>query len=160
MSRFEVRVTTRLDVTAQAAWDYLMSHDDWRLPYVPTVTKLTEGEIDVGSRFEDKVRGGGRTWTVINEMTRVEAPHKLTWRQVNKDGPTTTIEGSYLLEPADGGTDFTLHGVYETNGSGSGPAWLNRWILTKRVYPRFLRQLRSAVGDGSPSPPRQTPRVP
>jgi len=151
VSRFEVRITTRLDVTPQAAWEYLTSHDEWRLPFVPSVTKLTGGDIDIGSRFENKIRGGGRTWTVINEMTRVEPPRRLTWTQVNQDGPTATIEGNYLLEPADGGTEFTLHTVLETTSWGSGPAWLNRWILTKKVYPTFLRELRNAVGADVPA---------
>lgn len=153
MSRFEVSVATRLDVSSGAAWEYLMSHDEWRLPYVQKVTALTDGSIGVGSRFENQLRGGGRTWTVINEMTRVDPPRQLTWRQVNKDGPTTTIEGNYLLEAVDGAVDFTLHGVSETNGFGSGPAWLNRWILSKKVYPRFLENLRQALDPQSPARP-------
>lgn len=159
MSRFEVRITTSLDVTPQTAWDYLMSHDEWRLPFVTSVTKLTNGDIEVGSRFENVIRGGGRTWTAINQMTRVEAPRRLTWKQTNKDGPTATIEGSYLLAPADAGTEFTLHTVQETTGWGSGPAWLNRWVLVHKVYPTFLRQLRQAVGDEIPSPHGHAPRV-
>jgi uncharacterized protein YndB with AHSA1/START domain len=139
---------TRLNAPIQAVWDYLMTHDEWRRPFVPVVTKLTESEIQVGSRFENQVRGGGRRWTVINEMTKVEPPHRLTWRQVNKAGPTTTVEGNYLLEAADGGTEFTLDIVLETVGWRSGPVWLNRWILEKSVYPTFFRQLRRAL-DGS-----------
>ena len=157
MGRFEVKMTTRLNRPIQAVWDYLMTHDEWRRPYVPVVTKLTKGEIHVGSRFENQVRGGGRRWTVINEMTRVEPPHRLTWKQSNKAGPTTTVEGNYLLETVDGGTEFTMHNVFETAGLSSGPAWINRWILEKRVYPTFFRQLRQAldVSDTSaPSPKR------
>jgi uncharacterized protein YndB with AHSA1/START domain len=148
MGRFEVKVKTRLNASTQAVWDYLMTHDEWRRPYVPVVTKLTEGAIRVGSRFENHVRGGGRQWTVINEMTRVEPPHRLTWRQANKAGPTTTVEGNYLLEATDSGTEFTMHNILETVGWRSGPVWFNRWILQKRVYPTFFRQLRQAL-DGS-----------
>jgi uncharacterized protein YndB with AHSA1/START domain len=148
MDRFEVKLKTRLNAPIQAVWDYLMTHDEWRQPYVPVVTKLTEGEIQVGCRFENQVRGGGRRWTVINEMTRVEPPHRLTWRQVNKAGPTTTVGGNYLLEAADNGTEFTMHNVLETAGWRSGPVSLDRWILEKRVYPTFRSQLRQAL-DGS-----------
>lgn len=151
MGRFEVKVKTRLNAPTQAVWDYLMSHDDWRRPYVTVVTKLTEGAIRVGSRFENHLQGGGRRWTVINEMTRVEPPHRLTWRQANKAGPTTTVEGNYLLEPTDSGTEFTMHNVLETVGWTSGPVWLNRWILEKRVYPTFFRQLRQALDESDAS---------
>lgn len=145
MGRFEVKLKTRLNAPIQVVWDYLMTHDEWRRPYVPVVTRLTEGEIQVGSRFENHVRGGGRRWTVINEMTGVEPPHRLTWRQVNTAGPTTTVEGNYLLEPADNGTEFTMHNVLETAGWTSGPVWLNRWILEKRVYPTFFKNLRQTL---------------
>ena len=151
MGRFEVKVRTRLNAPTQSVWDYLMTHDEWRRPYVPVVTKLTEGAIRVGSRFENHVEGGGRRWTVINEMTRVEPPHRLTWRQANNAGPTTTIEGNYLLEATDGGTEFTMHNVLETVGWMSGPVWLNRWILEKRVYPTFFRQLRQALDERAAS---------
>lgn len=117
MGRFEVRTTTPLGVTATEAWDYLMSHDEWRLPHVPVVTKLTEGPTTVGSRFENRVRGGGRSWTVINEITHIEPPERLSWRQVNDGGPTRTLEGHYLLESAGGRSMFTLHTVLETRGA-------------------------------------------
>lgn len=146
MGRFETRMKTQLSATSERAWDYLMSHDEWRLPYVPSVTKLTPGDTGVGSRFENSVRGGGRKWTVINEITKMEPPRRLTWKQVNEDGPTVTIEGNYLLEPAGVRTIFTLHSILETTGPGAGPAWLNKWILERRVYPRFFRQLRQALG--------------
>jgi uncharacterized protein YndB with AHSA1/START domain len=151
MGRFEVKLKTRLNVPVQTAWDYLMTHDEWRRPYVLNVTKLTDGQIDVGSRFENQVRGGGRRWIVINEMTRVEPPHRLTWTQVNKAGPTNTVEGNYLFETADTGTEFTMYNVLETVGLMSGPVWLNRWILEKRVYPTFFRQLRQALQGGDAS---------
>ncbi len=146
MGRFEVRTETELNVTPERAWEYLMSHDEWRLPYVPAVTKLTEGDIRAGSRFENRVRGGGRSWTVVNEITQIEPPVRLTWKQVNEGGPTTTIQGNYLLEPADGKTIFTMHNTLETTGPTAGPTWLNKWMLEKRVYPRFFRQLRQALG--------------
>lgn len=153
MSRFEVTMKTRLNRPIHAVWDYLMTHDEWRRPYVPVVTKLTEGEIQVGSRFENQVRGGGRRWTVINEMTRVEPPYRLSWKQGNKAGPTTTVEGNYLLETVDEGTEFTMHNVFETVGLSSGPAWLNKWILEKKVYATFFRQLRQALDVSDTSAP-------
>ena len=156
MGRFEAKVKTRLNAPTQTVWDYLMSHDEWRRPFVPVVTKITGGVIRVGSRFENHVQGGGRRWTVINEITRIEPPHRLTWRQANKGGPTTTVEGNYLLEPTESGTEFTMHNVLETVGWRSGPVWLNRWILEKKVYPTFFRQLRQALeeSDASASMPR------
>ena len=147
MGRFEVTMKTRLNAPIHVAWNYLMTHDEWRRPYVTSVTKLTDGETDVESRFENQVRGGGRRWTVINELTRIEPPHRLTWRQVNNAGPTNTVEGNYLLETADTGAEFTMRNVLETGGLRSGPVWLNRWILEKRVYPRFFRQLRQAFDE-------------
>lgn len=151
MGRFEAKVMTRLNAPIQTVWDYLMSHDEWRRSYVPVVAKLTEGETRVGSRFENHVQGGGRRWTVINEITRIEPPHRLTWKQANQAGPTTTVEGNYLLEPTDSGTEFTMHNVLETVGWRSGPVWLNRWILEKRVYPTFFRHLRQALDQSNTS---------
>lgn len=46
-------MTTRLSVPVEGAWQYLIFHDEWRRPYVPTVTKLTQGDIGVGSRIPD-----------------------------------------------------------------------------------------------------------
>ena len=147
MGRFDVRQTTQLDVTPERAWDYVMSHDEWRLPYVTAVTMLTEGDTAVGSQFENNLPGGGRTWSAINEITHVEPPRRLAWKQVNKDGPTSTVEGHYLIEPAEGGSTFTMHNILETNGRAAGPVWLNKWILERRVYPRFFKQLREAVRE-------------
>jgi hypothetical protein len=101
----------------------------------------------VGSRFENKLKGGGRSWTVINEITDYEPPHKLSWKQTNDEGPTRTIQGRYLLESVDGITTFTLHTTLETRGMSAGPVWFNKWILERQVYPRFLSQLRQALGE-------------
>jgi hypothetical protein len=147
MGIFEAKVTAQLGVDVSDAWDYVMTHDDWRLPYVLSVSKLTEGDADVGSRFENKLKGGGRSWTVINEITSYEPPHKLSWKQTNDEGPTKTIKGTYLLESVDGATTFTLHTTLETRGMSAGPVWLNKWILVRQVYPRFLSQLRQALDE-------------
>ena len=147
MGRFEAKVTTPLGVDVSDVWDYVMMHDDWRLPYVLSVSKLTEGDAVVGSRFENQLKGGGRTWTVINEITSYEPPHKLSWKQTNDEGPTKTIQGGYLIDSVDGATTFTLHTTLETRGMSAGPVWLNKWILVSRVYPRFLSQLRQAISE-------------
>lgn len=80
----------------------------------------------------------------MTEITAKEPPTLFSWKQVNKG--TFVADGSYRLEPANGGTRFTL----ELTGEGRGmfkpfEKAFGRY-QNKRVIPRFLRQLQEMLG--------------
>jgi uncharacterized protein YndB with AHSA1/START domain len=117
---------------------------DWRSPYVLSSRQLTDGPVGVGSRFETVNRFWGKKETVVTEVTAMEPPTLLAWKQVNTG--TFVADGSYRLEPANGGTRMTL----ELTGTGRGlfkplEKTFARY-QEKTVIPRFLRQLQAALG--------------
>lgn len=125
-------------------WSYLLDHHGWRRPFVKSVRTLTDGKPGVGTRYE--ADAAGRVEPVINEITRFEPPHRLTWTQVNDDASITTTEGSYILEELpDGRTRFTFENTYATSGVASLFDRLARWVDKRFIGPRLLRQLREAV---------------
>ena len=71
-------------------------------------------------------------------------PTELGWKQVNEG--TFVTDGSYRLEPANGGTRFTL----TLTGEGRGFFKLLEKRFARyqdqKVIPLFLRQLKEAVG--------------
>jgi uncharacterized protein YndB with AHSA1/START domain len=106
--------TTLLDDPPEAVWDFLTDDGNdvnWRQPYVRAVRKLTDGPLAIGTRYETLYRFFGRPERTIVEITELEAPRRMAWRQV--DSPTVVSNvGSYDLEPAPGGrTRFTVTGV-------------------------------------------------
>jgi len=117
---------------------------DWRSPYVLSSRQLTGGPVGVGTQFETVNRFWGKKETVVTEITTMEPPTLLAWKQVNKG--TFVADGSYRLEPANGGTRFTL----ELTGQGRGlfkPLEKTFARYQERtVIPRFLRQLQAALG--------------
>jgi uncharacterized protein YndB with AHSA1/START domain len=117
---------------------------DWRRPYVLSSRKLTEGPVGVGSRFETVNRFWGKKETVVTEITAQEPPTLLSWKQVNEG--TLVTDGSYRLEPANGGTRFTLELVGEGRGLFKPFEKMFARYQDKRVVPRFLRQLSEALG--------------
>jgi uncharacterized protein YndB with AHSA1/START domain len=116
---------------------------NWRRPYVLSSRKLTDGPLGVGSRFETVNRFLGKKETVVTEVTALEPPSLLSWKQVNKG--TFVADGSYTLERSNGGTKLTL----ELTGEGHGilrpfESAFARY-QQRRVIPRFLRQLVEAI---------------
>ena len=110
--------TTVLHHAPDAVWDFLTTETNdvnWRRPWVVSVRKLTDGPLAVGSRYETVYRFFGQRQTVIVEIAALDAPRQMAWRQV--DEPTIAFnDGSYQLEPADGGTRFTVTGTFQSRG--------------------------------------------
>lgn len=117
---------------------------DWRRPYVLSSRKLTEGPVDVGTRFETVNHFWGKKETVVTEITAKQPPTLLSWKQVNKG--TFVTDGSYRLEPGNGGTTFTLELIGEGRGFFKPLEKVFARYQDKRVIPRFLRQLSEALG--------------
>jgi uncharacterized protein YndB with AHSA1/START domain len=116
---------------------------DWRRPYVLASRTLTDGPVGVGSRFETVNRFWGKKETVVTEITAVEPPTLLSWKQVNKG--TFVADGSYRLEPENGGTRFTLELVGEGRGLFKPLERTFARYQERTVIPRFLRQLQEAL---------------
>jgi carbon monoxide dehydrogenase subunit G len=117
---------------------------NWRRPYVLSSRKLTEGPFGVGAQYETVNKFLGKKEKVVTEITAVEPPTLVQWKQINKG--TFVADGSYRLEPANGGTRFTL----ELSGEGHGlmKPFQGAFVRyqQRKVIPRFLRQLQEAVG--------------
>ena len=115
-----------------------------RRPHVLSSCKLTDGPLGVGSRFETVNKFWGKKETVVTEITSMQPPTEVGWKQVNKG--TFVTDGSYRLEPANGGTRFTLR----LTGEGKGFFKLLEKRFARyqdqKVIPLFLRQLKEAVG--------------
>lgn len=136
-----------IDKPVEEVFAFLTDPDrdtNWRRPNVLSSRKLTDGPLGVGSRYETVNRFLGKKETVVTEITELEPPRLLAWRQTNKG--TFVADGAYRLEPAEGGTRFTLeltgtgHGVMKPFERAFGS------YQRSRVIPRFLRQLREAIG--------------
>jgi carbon monoxide dehydrogenase subunit G len=100
----------------------------------------------------------GRDYTTRTEHGSVKNPagalvYRDTWQADNDDGPAETrglvrvklTEGSWLLEPADGGGTRATYQIY-TDSGGALPAFLcNR--ASQMTIPRLFEALRKQVRD-------------
>jgi uncharacterized protein YndB with AHSA1/START domain len=135
-----------LDKPIEEVFRFLTDPDrdtNWRRPHVLSSRKLTDGPLGVGSRFETVNKFWGKKETVVTEITSMQPPTELAWKQVNKG--TFGTDGGYRLEPANGGTRFTL----ALTGEGRGFFKLLAKRFTRyqdqKVIPLFLRQLKEAI---------------
>ena len=147
MADFAIDESIDVEGSIQEVWDCVMSHDEWRQPVVRSVRSLSEGESAVGSRFENDVRVMGVTNRIVNEITALDPPHRLGWKQVN-DAPVMTREGHYVLSQSASGTTFSIRGTYSTSGWTAPPAPLARWVSRRIINRTLLPQLKRAVESG------------
>jgi uncharacterized protein YndB with AHSA1/START domain len=143
--------TILLEQPPEVVWDFLTSETNdvnWRAPWLRSVRKLSEGAFGVGTRYESVYRFFGREEAVVTELTEVVAPRRLAWRQVGH-GSLAINDGSYDLEPVDGGTRFTVTGIFASRGLArlfDPPfgAYLNR--ASKRQLAQLASSLRQPTG--------------
>jgi uncharacterized protein YndB with AHSA1/START domain len=140
--------TTVLDHPPEAVWRFLTddaNDANWRAPWVEAVRQLTDGPLGVGTRYETLYRFFGRSERVIVEITELEAPRRMAWRQVD----SVTIEentGAYDLEPAPGGrTRFSAGGVLRSRGWRSIVDGPFTWYLNHGPTARQHAQLAAAL---------------
>jgi hypothetical protein len=110
--------TVVLPHSPDVVWDFLTSESNdvnWRAPWVVSVRSLTPGPLRVGTRYETVYRFFGRRQTVIVEVTELDRPRRLAWRQVDSETVESNV-GSYVLEPVDRGTRFTVTGTFASRG--------------------------------------------
>src|SRR5262245_31904261 len=145
-------LTTLLDCPPETVWSFLTSDANdvnWRKPWVEGVRKLTDGPVRVGTRYETLYRFFGRPERVIVEITELEPPRRMAWRQVD-DPRIASNTGSYDLVPAgDGRTSFTVTGAIRSRGwrrivDRPFMWYLNRWPVHRQhaQLAAALRELR------------------
>ena len=97
-----------LEKPVEEVWRFLTDPDrdtNWRRPHVLSSRKLRDGPLAVGSRSETVNKFWGKKETVVTEITAMDPPSSLSWRQVNK-GTFVTLsgergpQGSLGLRPA------------------------------------------------------------
>jgi len=142
--------TTHLDAPPEVVWDFLTSDQNdvnWRQPWVRAVRRLTDGPLQVGTRYETIYRFFGRLETVIVEVTELDPPRRMAWRQVDSDTIVSNI-GSYELEAADGGTRFTVTGTFTSRGWRRLIDAPFAWYLRSGPVQRQHAQLAAALTGG------------
>jgi uncharacterized protein YndB with AHSA1/START domain len=110
--------STLLDVDPETIWAFLTSATNdanWRGPWLRSVRQVTDGPARVGTRYESVYRFFGRDETVTTELTELEPPTRMAWRQVGT-GSLAVNDGVYLLEPVKDGTQFTVIGTIAATG--------------------------------------------
>ena len=131
----------------EEVWKFLTDPDrdtNWRRPHVLSSRKLTDGPLAIGSRFETVNKFLGKKETVQTEITAMEPPSLLSWKQINKG--SFVADGSYRLERADAGTRFTLELTGQAHGALAPFERFFGRYQDRKVIPRFLAQLREALG--------------
>jgi len=142
MGTYHARYSTRLEHPMDDVWRFLTTDDSWRKPFVRDVEALQDGEPRVGAQYANTIAVGPMKYRAVNEIIRLDPPRHMAWKDVSEKGPVRTVEGSYTLEPDDGGTRFTLSIDGATKGM---PAPLARLIVDKVMAPKMLRQLTEGV---------------
>jgi hypothetical protein len=83
------------DVTRVGEWSYECHRVEWMDGAAGAVP---------GARFRGMNKAGPWTWSRVNEITAVDAPHALVWRTVSTLLFPDSTQWSYRLEAADDGT--------------------------------------------------------
>ena len=138
---------TVLPVPIEEVWAFLVDDDrdvEWRSPWVRSVRALDDGPLGVGSRYETVYRFFGREEAVVVEITVVDPPRRLAWRQ-GGGGPVTAPVGSYELQTVDGGTRLTIGGSVDGHGLRGLTVPGFCWYLRTLAAPTELRQLQAAI---------------
>lgn len=134
---FTVEHSIEIGAAPEAVYRYLATSDDWRRPTMESVAALTDGPMRVGSRYETRGRAGGLPFRVVNEITSLDPPRLIAWKEISGASPVTCLEGCYQLDPAGAGTRFTLRNTYTARVRLATP--LLRWVITRqtgRMMPR------------------------
>ncbi|MFP3915029.1 MAG: SRPBCC family protein [Actinomycetota bacterium] len=148
MGSYAFEVSREIDAPIDRVWEYLVSHDEWRRPFIESVRKLSDGVLEVGTRYENRGKLGPRELTLINEITELDPPHRLGWRQVNTDAPVVTNRGTYTLEQLDDRrTRFTLSVRSTTNGLASILAPVMPWMAKRVMGPKLMGQLEQGIAQ-------------
>ncbi len=155
---FNTEASVVIDRPPEVVWAYLNDYsatEDWRS--VRKLHALGEGPIGVGTRFEGTVVMAGKEYPYVNELTEFQPPSRQSWRSVSGSGWFKGREGSYVLEPHDGGTRLTYKMTFEPISRAGTlvekPAAL---LLRKLGWPQMVIGIKKAV-EGQPAKAAQGP---
>jgi Polyketide cyclase / dehydrase and lipid transport len=148
--------STELDDAPTRVWDFIVSETNdmsWRAPWLRAVRRLSSGPVGVGTQYESDYRFFGRDETVIVELTELDPPKRMAWRQVGR-GSLAINDGSYDLEPFNTGTRFTVTGTIASPGvrrlfDGPFCRYLNR--AARQQHRQLAAALRQAANGASAS---------
>jgi uncharacterized protein YndB with AHSA1/START domain len=100
------------------------------------IKQTTDGPPGVGTVYASTVKDGGVKFKRQFELTELEPPAKIRWREVST-GPVITPEGGYDLAPAgEGKTELSFYNVLEPHT-----------LLGKLVVGPALRSARKGADD-------------
>jgi uncharacterized protein YndB with AHSA1/START domain len=75
------------------------------------IAKTTDGPPGLGTRYASTVKDGGVKFKREFELTEVQAPTRIRWKEVST-GPVVTPEGGYDLAPSgEAATEVTFYNV-------------------------------------------------
>lgn len=97
-------------------FEYLNSESGWRRPRVAAVRPLDGDPPKVGARYENDLKIGPITITVVNQVLTYDPPNKISWTQPDGRGVVRTIEGNLLVEEVGQGSRVTIRNYYEPIG--------------------------------------------
>lgn len=104
--------TERMRMSAPPERCFAVAADIDRYPeWAADIKEVTVHERDAESRptlvsFRAAAYGRSTSYTLAYDYS--DAPHTLVWR-LTKGDITTKLDGQYVFEAADGGTDITYH---------------------------------------------------
>jgi uncharacterized protein YndB with AHSA1/START domain len=107
--------TVVIERPVEDVWTYVRDPSNnpvWQGPVVEVRTGAG-GPVEVGSQFQEVLQFLGRRIEVTMLVTELEPMRRSSVRTTSGPVPMT---GTYLLEPADGGTRFTLSAELEAHG--------------------------------------------
>lgn len=141
----DVEVTVEIETSPEDVFDYYVvpeKHLAWQKDLL-AVERLTEGAVQMGSRFMLRRRLGGRIHEGVWEITEFERPHKVGLT-AHTDQGMIDHKSQVRFEPTDSGSRLILQVEPTPRG------WVR--LLTplikraiRRELPKDLKQLKAVL---------------
>lgn len=140
-------VTVTIDRPIDSVFDFLADGENDRRfsKRIIEISKTTDGEVGVGTKYVSKAKDLGRTATHEFEITAFERPTRIRWRELSK-GPVVVAAGGYDLRQVGASTELTFFGELEGHGIGK----LILGFVSSRVrggFPEFAQSIKQVVEE-------------
>ena len=137
--------TITIDRPLEQVFDFLADGENDRLfsKRILEIANTTPGPVGVGTVYRSKARDFGRTATHEFEITALERPHRIRWRELST-GPIVVSDGGYELRPSGDVTELTFHGDLEGHGIGK----LMLPVVSSRVragLPAYVQTIKETI---------------
>jgi hypothetical protein len=108
-----------VDRPIQEVFAYLLdgTHDKEFSKRIVSIEKTTEGEPDAGTVYASVANDVGFKQKHEFELTEVEPPSKIRWKELSRT-PVYVTEGGYDLVPSGEGTELSFFNRLEGRGIG------------------------------------------